>query len=92
MHRKGYCILLLLIWVCLAAVGCEKELQGPCAEAAEKSCMRYSADSDERALCMDGFAEFTDTQCDATLKRIEKVKTLPPLTPPAQAVEAKSGQ
>ena len=92
MHRKENRILLLLLFVLLGGVGCEKELKGPCGEAAEKSCMRYAVDSDERALCMDGFAEFTDVQCEATLKSIEKVKTLPPLTSPSKAVESKSGQ
>ncbi len=92
MHRKENRILLLLLFLCLASVGCEKELTGPCAEAAEKSCMRYAADSDERALCMDGFSEFTDAQCEASLKSIEKVKTLPPLTAPSQASESKTVQ
>ena len=78
MPRLGTITVALLL--SLTTIACQKELAGPCKSAADQSCTHFAEGTDEYALCYEGFAEFTDAQCETTLQNIEKLKALPPLS------------
>ena len=78
---KRWMVVVLGLGLVFVIVGCKKELSAICKQAADTNCTKFDSGTDLNDLCYDGFEQYTDEQCQESLKNVDELKGLPPLVP-----------